>query len=444
MNHDLTIGKPSSTLFKFTFPMFVSVIFQQMYNIADSAIAGKFAGENALAAIGASYPITMIFMAVATGSNVGCTVVLSQFFGAKKLKNFKTAASTAIIYGTVISLTLTLIAVLCSPLMLEAINTPDSIFSDAETYLNIYLFGFVFLFLYNMINGIFNAMGDSRTPLYLLIASSLMNIVLDYILVAVFPYGVAGAAVATLIAQGAACISAFVLMIFRLRKITVEEKPPRFSLHMLTTILFIAVPSILQSSFVSVGNLFIQSLINSCGESVIAGFSAATKLNTFAVTSMTTIGSGVSSFTAQNIGAGEIKRVKSGLRSGLILALCFTLPFMIAYYFFGEPFLMLFMEDGGSAALAAGMEFLRIVSPFFPFVCCKLIFDAVLRGSKAILLFMITTFSDLIIRVAVSFIFFDSLQQLSVYYSWPIGWIIGALLSFVFYFSGLWHKRRLS
>lgn len=444
MNHDLTVGKPSSTLFKFTFPMFVSVIFQQMYNIADSAIAGKFAGENALAAIGASYPITMIFMAVATGSNVGCTVVLSQFFGAKKLKNFKTAASTAMIYGTVLSLTLTLIAVLCSPLMLKAINTPESIFSDAETYLNIYLLGFVFLFLYNMINGIFNAMGDSRTPLYLLIASSVMNVVLDYILVAVFPFGVAGAAIATLIAQGAACISAFVLMVARLKKITVNEKPPRFSSHMLATILFIAVPSILQSSFVSVGNLFIQSLINSCGESVIAGFSAATKLNTFAVTSMTTIGSGVSSFTAQNIGAGEIKRVKSGLYSGLVLALCFTAPFMIAYYFFGEPFLMLFMEEGGSSALSAGMDFLRIVSPFFPFVCCKLIFDAVLRGSKAILLFMITTFSDLIIRVVMSFVMFDSMQQLAVYYSWPVGWIIGAVLSVAFYFSGLWHKRRLS
>ncbi len=231
-------------------------------------------------------------------------------------------------------------------------------------------------------------------------------------------------------------------MALRIRKITVSEKPPRFSSQMLTAILFIAIPSILQSSFVSVGNLFIQSLINSCGESVIAGFSAATKLNTFAVTSMSTSGNGVSSFTAQNIGANEIKRVKSGLYSGLILALCFTVPFIIAYYFFAEPFLMLFMEDGGSAALLAGMDFLKIVSPFYMFVCCKLIFDAVLRGSKAILLFMITTFSDLIIRVVISYILFDSLAQYSVYYSWPIGWIIGALLSGAFYFSGIWLKKQ--
>lgn len=442
MNCDLTVGKPSTTLWKYTLPMFISVVFQQFYNIADSAIAGKFAGESALAAIGASYPITMIFMAIATGSNVGVTVVISQYFGAKRYGKLKTAAYTAMIFGAVISLLLTAAAILCSPLMLRAIQTPDSIFTDAGIYMNIYLGGFAFLYLYNMANGVFNAMGDSRTPLYLLILSSIGNIILDYIFVALLHWGVAGAAWATFIMQGAACILSLILLYRRLRKIEAEDEKRIFSISMLGVILGIAVPSILQSSFVSVGNLFIQSLINSCGESVIAGFSAAFKLNTFALTSMTTMAGGVSSFTAQNIGAGKYDRVKKGFSAGILLAFVITVPFTLLYTFFGQYPLSLFMEDTGAAAMATGKEFLIITAPFYAIVCIKLICDGVLRGAKAMLLFMITTFSDLVLRVVLAYVLFPSFGEKGIWYSWPIGWVVAAILSAVFYFSGLWKKKK--
>lgn len=199
---DLTSGKPRNVLWAFSIPMLISVMFQQIYNIADSMIAGKFAGEDALAAVGASYPITMIFMAIAMGSNVGCSVIISQLFGGRKFKEMKTAITTTFTASAVLSLVLTILGlVFCHPLM-RLIQTPDNIFGDAALYLNIYIVGLAFLFLYNICTGIFNALGDSKTPLYFLIGSSIGNIILDLVFVINFKMGVAGVAWATFIAQG--------------------------------------------------------------------------------------------------------------------------------------------------------------------------------------------------------------------------------------------------
>ena len=198
MIKDLTEGSPKKVLWQFTIPMFVSVIFQQLYNIADSIIAGQFAGEDALAAVGASYPITMIFMAIAVGSNIGCSVVISNLFGAKKYKEMKTAVYTTLIAAFVLSLALTAAGLVGTKGLMVMIRTPENIFADGALYLGIYIGGFTFLFLYNVATGIFSALGDSKTPLYFLIASSLGNILLDYIFVAVFHWGVAGVAWATL------------------------------------------------------------------------------------------------------------------------------------------------------------------------------------------------------------------------------------------------------
>lgn len=442
MTHDLTVGRIGPTLFKYTLPMFISIIFQQMYNIADTAIAGRFIGVDALAAIGASYPITMIFMSICTGCNIGCTVVLSQYFGAKNIERFKTGASTSLIFGVSLSAIITLFAVILSPFMLIMVNTPADIFTDAEIYLKIYMGGFLFLFLYNMINGIFNAMGDSKTPLYFLIGSSLGNVALDILFVVIIPMGVAGAALATFIAQGIACIGAFVVLIKRLIWLKTDKRPDSFSGRMLGTILFVAIPSILQSSFVSVGNLLIQSLINSCGKAVIAGFSAAFKLNTFFLTCMTTIGNGISAFTAQNIGAEKYDRVKKGLRSGLIIGYALALPFMVLYLAASGTMLSIFLEEGGREALEVGKTFLIITSPFYLFIATKLISDGVLKGSKSMLFFMISTFTDLVARVVLSFIFFSFAGYSGIFASWPVGWVLGAILSGSFYLARVWLPKN--
>lgn len=440
MTKDLTVGKPSKVLWFYTIPMFVSVVFQQLYNIADSVIAGKFAGENALAAVGASYPITMIFMAIAVGSNIGCSVVIAQLFGAKDYRRMKTAVTTTLLGGLILSAVLTAGGIGGTREMLRLLNTPENIFEDGGVYLKIYIAGFAFLYLYNVATGIFTALGDSRTPLYFLIGSSIGNIVLDLIFVRNFHMGVAGVAWATFLAQGVACVLALMTILKKLRKIETVQKPEIFSMEMLGKISRIAIPSILQQSFVSVGNLFIQSLINSFGSSVIAGYSAAIKLNTFTITSLTTLGSSVSNFTAQNLGAGKIKRIREGFRAGITMGMIVAAVFFAAFFFGGKQLLFLFMNAESQEALKTGMDFLRIVSPFYVVIMIKLIADGILRGTASMKEFMISTFADLIIRVVLSFLFTIPFGVLGIWYSWPVGWTIGTILAFVFYRKGNWNR----
>ena len=444
MNKDLTIGKPGKTLILFTIPLFISVIFQQMYNMADSLIAGKFAGTDALAAVGASYPITMLFMAIAIGSQIGTSVVISNYFGAKNYSMLKTTISTTAIAGFVLSLILTIFGVLCSPLFIKLLNTPDNIFKDSNLYLQIYTGGFIFLFLYNITTGIFNSLGDSKTPLYLLIASSVSNIILDYIFVRYCHLAVAGVAYATFICQGIACIVSLILLAIRFRKIK-EPNYQKFSKKALAEVCKLAIPSILQQSFISIGNLFIQLMVNNYSSDVIAGYSAAIKINTFAVTTFTTLGNGVSNFTAQNLGSLKIKRIKKGFISGLGFSLLIAVIFSLIFTLFSKELVNVFMEDDNSVdtdlALSTGKEFLMVVAPFYISVATKLICDGVLRGSNNMLYFMIATFTDLILRVILAFVFMQFFGTLGIWMGWPISWIIATIMSFIFYKSNIWLKK---
>lgn len=443
MIKDLTEGNPHKILWQFAMPMFISVIFQQLYNIADSIIVGNFAlhGEEALAAVGASYPITMIFMAIAMGCNVGCAVVISQFFGAKRFREMKTAVSTTLIASLVLSLVLMLSGLLFSPFMLSVIHTPENIFGDADVYLKIYIGGFIFLFFYNVVTGIFTSLGDSKTPLYFLIGSSVSNIALDWVFVAKCHWDVAGVAWATFICQGIACILAILTLQKRLKEIVCGKKPELFSLPMLQKIAVFAIPSILQQSFISVGNIFIQSLINGFGSSVIAGYSAAVKINTFAINCFGTLGNAVSGFTAQNIGAKQNERVKQGVRGGIVMGLMLGMPFFLLCFFQAPCLIRLFMKEETVMALQTGVEFLHIVAPFYFVIALKLITDGVLRGSGAMACFMVATFSDLILRVVLGYILAVPFGTTGIWMSWPIGWSIGTVLTLLFYIKGVWKVK---
>lgn len=433
MNKDLTVGNPGKTLVMFTLPQFISVIFQQMYNIADSIIAGKFAGENALAAVGASYPITMIFMAVAIGCQIGCSVAISKRFGSGDFARAKICISTALISGFALSAVMTVLGVMFSPQMMRLVNTPANIFADGDLYLKIYTGGFVFLFMYNVTTGIFNSLGDSKTPLWLLISSSVGNIVLDAIFVIVFHWSVSGVAWATFIAQGIACVCSLIILGKRMREFAKDDKIKFFNVSALKEILAVAIPSVLQQSFISVGNMFIQYWVNGYGSSVIAGYSAAIKLNTCAVTVFTTLGNGVSSFTAQNMGANKPLRVKSGLKSGMVFALITAALFSTVFLEFNDFFLSLFMKEGSSElAYETGRAFMKTVAPFYFVVCSKLICDGILRGSGKMGFFMAATFTDLILRVVLAFVFSRFWRQNGIWSAWPVSWFIAAVMSVVF------------
>lgn len=437
---DLTQGNVRRVLIRFTVPLLVSVAFQQLYTIADSVIVGHFLGVNPLAAVGASYPITMLFLAVANGASTGCSVIVSQLFGAKQIRKMKTAVSTALLSALAAAISLTVGGIFSSKWLLRVIETPAEIFADAAVYLNIYIGGLIFLFLYNSITGIFTALGDSRTPLYFLIFSSAVNIALDLLFVAVLPFGVAGAAWATFTAQGFACIASLLVLLRRLKALR-SDKPAWFAVDMLRRILRIAVPSILQQSFISVGNVLIQGLINRCGAVTVAAFAAAMKLNTFAITTLCALGNGISGYTAQNIGAGSLQRVKQGFCTGLCIAFCIVTPFFVLFFCFPTQAMQIFIDGENAAVCASGAAFLKIVSPFYFLITAKLVIDGILRGAGAMGAFMTATFSDLILRVLFAFLLFSPLQELGIWISWPIGWTAATILSVSLYLSGVWKKR---
>ena len=438
MNKDLTVGNPTSVLWKFCLPLFGSIIFQQLYNIADSFVAGKFIGENALAAVGNSYEITLIFIAFAFGCNIGCSVIVSQLFGAKKLGEMKTAVYTTFISSAVLCAVLMAGGTIFCDSLLHLINTPENVFADSRLYLDIYIMGLPFVFFYNVATGIFSALGDSKTPFIFLAASSTSNIFMDILFVTAFKMGVAGVAWATFLCQGVSCVLAVGFVLRRLKGVETDEKSHIFSFPIFCRIAVIAIPSILQQSFISVGNIVIQGVINSFGSSVMAGYSASVKLNNLVITSLTTLGNGISNFTAQNIGANKMERVRQGFAAGLKLVWALCLPLVALYLLGGRALVNIFMNEPSAEAMDTGVQFLRILSPFYFVVSTKLVSDGVLRGAGLMKEFMVATFTDLILRVGLAIGLAKVLGVVGIWCAWPIGWSIATVASVIFYNRGPW------
>ena len=438
MNKDLTVGNPASVLWKFCLPLFGSIIFQQLYNIADSFVAGKFIGENALAAVGNSYEITLIFIAIAFGCNIGCSVIVSQLFGAKKLGEMKTAVYTTFVSSAVLCAVLMAGGTIFCDSLLHLINTPENVFADSRLYLDIYIMGLPFVFFYNVATGIFSALGDSKTPFIFLAASSTSNIFMDILFVTAFKMGVAGVAWATFLCQGVSCVLAVGFVLRRLKGVETDEKSCIFSFPIFCRIAVIAIPSILQQSFISVGNIVIQGVINSFGSSVMAGYSASVKLNNLVITSLTTLGNGISNFTAQNIGANKMERVRQGFAAGLKLVWALCLPLVALYLLGGRALVNIFMNEPSAEAMDTGVQFLRILSPFYFVVSTKLVSDGVLRGAGLMKEFMVATFTDLILRVGLAIGLAKVLGVVGIWCAWPIGWSIATVMSVIFYNRGPW------
>ncbi len=441
MNKDLTVGKPEHVLWKFCMPLFGSIIFQQLYNIADSFVAGKFIGENALAAVGNSYGITMIFIAFAFGCNIGCSVIVSQLFGAKKYGEMKTAVYTAVISSAVLCTILMFMGIGSCTALLHITRTPEEIFADSKLYLDIYMWGLPFLFFYNIATGIFSALGDSKTPFLFLAASSTANVAVNILFVACFDMGVAGVAWATFLCQGISCILSIWVVFRRLAGVHTEEKPEWFSAELCKRIAVIAIPSILQQSFISIGNIVIQGVINGFGPGVIAGYSAAVKLNNLVITSFTTLGNGISNFTAQNIGAGIYERVRAGFRAGVKMVWMLCIPIVALYFFASDVLIRIFMDMPSDTALLSGVWFLKIVTPFYFVIAVKLVADGILRGAGLMKEFMIATFTDLVLRVVLAFFLSGEFGYLGIWSSWPIGWCLGMVLSVWFYRKKMENKK---
>lgn len=441
MTVDLTQGKPDKVLLKYSLPLFGSIIFQQLYNFADSFVAGKFIGEHALAAVGNSYEITLVYLAFAFGCNMGSSVVIARLFGEKKYNDMKTAVSTAFITTLATCFILMILGFTLTPHLLHLMNTPEKTFKDTMLYLNVYTGGLIFLFLYNVTTGIFASLGDSNTPFIFLAISSVANIFMDILFVKEFHMGVGGVAWATFICQSISCIVSVIVLFRVLAKIKCEGKRKHFSLPIFKRILMIAIPSTLQQSFVSVGNILIQSIINGYGTSAMAGYAAAVKFNNFTITSFVTFGNAMSNFTAQNLGANSSKRVTDGYKASIRIVWAVGAVFIAAYLLFTNQLIHVFMNSDSQKSIKIGIQFLRIVSPFYLIVAVKLLSDGVLRGAGKITEFMIATLTDLAFRVVLSFIMSAEFGLKGIWLSWPIGWILSCAISFYFYKRKDWAKK---
>ena len=435
MNRDLTVGKPTAVLWRFCLPLFGSIIFQQLYNIADSFVAGKFIGEEALAAVGNSYEITLIFIAFAFGCNIACSVVTARHFGAKDFAGVRTTIWTTMISSGVLCMILMALGFAFNRQMLSAIHTPDNIMAQSRLYLVIYIASLPAVFYYNVATGIFSALGDSRTPFLFLAASSTANILVDILFVTAFGMGVEGVAWATFLCQSVSMVLAVLTVFRQLQSMPADGMAAHFSLPVFRQLAVIAIPSILQQSSISIGNIIIQGIINGFGSSVIAGYSAAIKLNNMVITSLTTLGNGISSYTAQNLGAKKPDRVRSGFRAGLRLVWLLCVLLSALYLLAGKALVGVFLKSASGLALESGVSFLRIVALFYFVVAAKLVSDGVLRGSGLMRQFMVATFTDLALRILFAFILSPGMGYKGIWSAWPVGWIIGAGLSIVFFAS---------
>ena len=435
---DLTSGPMLQKIILFSIPLAASSILQLLFNAADVVVVGRFAGSTALAAVGSNGSLINLLVNLFVGLSLGANVVAARCFGAKDEHGIQDTVHTAVTLGLTSGVLLAVVGFFAARSLLELINTPEEILADSALYLDIYVLGLPFMFFYNIATGIFSALGDSKTPFYFLAVSSLSNIGVDILFVAGFHMGVAGVAWATFLCQGVSCILAMVVVFRRMKAIPAQRKTVWFSWGMLGKIAVVAIPSILQQSFISVGNIILQSVINTFGASVIAGYSAAVKLNNMVITSFTTLGNGISNYTSQNMGAGKMDRVHEGFGAGRNLVWIICVPIVLLYFFFGRFLLLLFMNDPQGPAIDTGMLFLRILSPFYFVVSVKLVTDGILRGCGMMVRFMIATFSDLILRVGIAIVLSSTaLGSTGIWMAWPVGWCIGTGLSLVFYFTAI-------
>lgn len=437
-------GNPTKSLVLFTLPIIFGNLFQQLYSIVDTVVVGNFVGSNALAAVGTSTTITFLFVAIATGSSIGCSVVISQLYGAKKLEEMKTAVYTALIAIFVIAALLSVLGLAVHRSILKLLNTPQDIFEEAAIYLKVYMAGLVFLFMYNILTAIFNAMGESKIPLYFLMFSSLLNIALDILFVIRFKSGVEGVAIATMIAQSVSAMLSASILIVRLRRIKTEGSYQIFSFQALRQMGKVAVPSTIQQSIVSFGIVFVQALVNRYGSVVIAGYTTATKIDNIAIMPMVNIGNAVSTFTAQNIGANQTERVKEGYRAGIFMTLFLCIIIVLTLLLFGRPIVSMFMDTESSAAsIDVALEYLRVVSIFYFFMGFMNVTNGVLRGSGDMNFFMISTLANFFSRVILAYGLAYFLGEQAIWWSIPMGWTIGLVIARARYHTGNWKKKVL-
>lgn len=430
--------RPMRALLLFSLPMIIGNLFQQFYTMADSMIVGRYVSEHALAAIGACYSLTNVFLCVAVGGGVGASVLTSRYFGSREYDRMKLSISTALLSFLTVSLLLAAIGLFFGRTLLVFLRTPEDILDMAVSYLHIYFLGLPFLFMYNVLSSMFHALGRSRIPLYLLIFSSVFNILLDLYLVHTLSLGITGAAWATLLAQGISALASFLIFLRELKaypgKLTTWYSPKEF-----TTMCQVALPSVFQQSTVSIGMMLVQSVVNSFGAQMLAGYSAASRVESLCIVPMSALGNAMSSYTAQNLGAEQTRRVQEGYHAALRLVAFFAVLLCLGLELFCQPIMASFLgSDGTEIALQTGSSYLRFIGFFFALIGLKMSTDGLLRGSADMKMFTIANLANLSLRVVMAVTLAPRFGIAFVWYAVPAGWLVNFLISYAEYRTGKW------
>lgn len=437
---DMTQGNPLTQILRFSIPLLLGNILQQLYNTVDSMVVGNFVGSGALAAVGASGPVINLMISFFMGLSVGASIKISQASGAKNLNLVQKTVHTVITLILIVAACITVIGISLSPWLLSLLNTPQDIMVAAVTYMRITFGGIVFLMLFNILNGILQGIGDSISPFIILMISCGINIVLDLLFVVWFEWEVAGVAWATLIAQAVSVTFGFIRINHSNAGIRILPRNLGIDIATLKEILRLGIPSGFQNSLSSIGNIIVQALLNSFGTVIIAANIAVIKIDSFCTMPMMTFGTAITVFVGQNIGAGYINRIHKGTRYTLLISGTISAVISTFLFFFGEIPLQLFNQE--AVVVQAGMDKFRIVAPFYIMMAFYAIFSGVIRGCGYTMVpMLISTLSMFLGRVPVAYLLSRYIGANGIHLSLSVCWTLEALCIFSYYLFGKWKKK---
>jgi putative MATE family efflux protein len=441
---DLTTGKESSLILKFALPMLAGNVFQNLYSIVDSIIVGKFLGKEALAAVGASFPIIFTLISLVIGVGSGATIVISQYFGAKRNADVVRTIDTIFIFLLITSIIISIVGVTFSEPIFRLLRLPEEILPDAVLYLNIYVSGMFAFFGFNGISSVLRGLGDSKTPLWFMIFATIANIILDLLFVIVFKWGIAGVAIATIIAHGSAFFVAIVWLNKHHSLVRFSVTRAKFDNKIFKECLRIGLPTGFQQSFVAIGMMALMGIVNGFGTNVIAAYTVALRLDAFAKMPSMNFASALSSFAGQNFGAGREKRAKRGFTATMLMSAIYSAIITIIILLFGESMMKLFTTD--IDVIKIGKDYLVIVSSFYLAFSAMFTVIGMLRGAGATLIPMFITLITLwIIRIPLSIVLSETSMGVDgIWWAVPISWIFGAIASYVYYRTGKWKGKVVS
>ena len=439
---DLTTGKEGKLIFQFAAPMLLGNIFQQMFSVIDAVVVGNFIGKEALAAVGASFPIIFMLVSLIIGLVMGTTVVIAQYFGAKDFVKVKRAIDTMYIYSAIAGIIATVAGLLLAEPMLRLLGLPQEIMPQAVLYLRIYFSGIIIFFGYNGTSAVLRGLGDSKTPLYFLIIATVANIILVLLFVAVFKWGIAGAACATLLAN----TIAFGLAIYWLNKthklIRIAIKGLHFDREIFRQSIRIGLPTGIQQTFVALGGLALMGIVNTFGTNVIAGFSVANRIDALATIPAMSFSQALSTFVGQNIGANKLDRIRTGLRSTIKMSGAITIATTIIIVIWGHIIMSLFTKD--SQVIRIGDQYLTIVSIFYILFTMMFIYTGIMRGAGDTLIPMFFSLISLwLIRIPLAYFLSKRIGSEGIWWAIPAGWFIGLSLAFLYYKTGRWKTKTV-